>query len=274
MLALSSYKMKKYGECLFAVSKAATAMLKRERLDGSKPMPKARLAGAAERDDVSLSPVKSETRQYKGTFGETATAAGLALHDLEDGTGDSSQLTFDGEGNLTRLGHAQLVYLKAKCLCKLQRYSESLFQLAKIKQMSQNEFSLLSERKQNKMQLYRAICMMHTKQYKQAVQILNTMLARVAPEQDDLFENMRESHVEKRKPLAALLIQAYSCRGRANEHLQDYWQALDDYNKLIELCQFQDLPTEKVFEYMNSRSVVLAKLSGLPKVPNEDTAME
>lgn len=62
MLALSSYKMKKYGECLFAVSKAATAMLKRERLDGSKPTTKARPAGASEREDVSLSPVKSETK--------------------------------------------------------------------------------------------------------------------------------------------------------------------------------------------------------------------
>ena len=69
------------------------------------------------------------------------------MHDLDDGSGDCSQQTFDGEGNLTRLGHAQLVYLKAKCLCKLQRYSESLFQLAKIKQMSQNEYSVLSERK-------------------------------------------------------------------------------------------------------------------------------
>jgi len=34
MLALSSYKMKKYGECLFAVSKAATAIMKRDRIRG------------------------------------------------------------------------------------------------------------------------------------------------------------------------------------------------------------------------------------------------
>jgi hypothetical protein len=30
MLALSSYKLKKYGECLFAVSKAATFIQKKE----------------------------------------------------------------------------------------------------------------------------------------------------------------------------------------------------------------------------------------------------
>ena len=33
----------------------------------------------------------------------------------------------DANGNLNRLGQIQLGYLKAKCLCKLKRYSESLF---------------------------------------------------------------------------------------------------------------------------------------------------
>ena len=33
LLAKSSYKMKKYGECLFAVSKAAGAIAKRENLN-------------------------------------------------------------------------------------------------------------------------------------------------------------------------------------------------------------------------------------------------
>ena len=33
LLAKSSYKMKKYGECLFAVSKAAGAIAKRESLN-------------------------------------------------------------------------------------------------------------------------------------------------------------------------------------------------------------------------------------------------
>ena len=47
---------------------------------------------------------------------------------------------------------------------------------------------------------------------------------------------MRESHFEKRKHLAKLLIQAYSYRGKANEMMQDYEQALQDFNKLIELC--------------------------------------
>ena len=86
------------------------------------------------------------------------------------------------------------------------------------------------------------------------------MLEKISPQQDDLFENMRESHFEKRKPLASLLIAAYNCRGRANERLQDYQQALSDYNKLLELCQFQDLPTAKVFEYMTVRSAIMNKL--------------
>ena len=32
MLAMSSYKLKKYGECLFAVSKAANAISKKQKL--------------------------------------------------------------------------------------------------------------------------------------------------------------------------------------------------------------------------------------------------
>ena len=44
--------------------------------------------------------------------------------------------TFDADGNLNRLGMIHLCYLKAKCLQKLKRYSECLFQLAKIEQMS------------------------------------------------------------------------------------------------------------------------------------------
>ena len=64
------------------------------------------------------------------------------------------------------------------------------------------------------------------------------MLEKISSQQDDLLDNMRESHFEKRKPLASLLISAYNCRGRANEKLMDYQQALSDYNKLLELCQF------------------------------------
>ena len=65
---------------------------------------------------------------------------------------------------------------------------------------------LLSERQQIKMHLYKAKCLSQTKQYKQAVQMLNEMLDKIAPQQHDLLENMRESHFEKRKPLANLLI--------------------------------------------------------------------
>ena len=36
LLAKSSYKMKKYGECLFAVSKAAGAIARRENLNQNK----------------------------------------------------------------------------------------------------------------------------------------------------------------------------------------------------------------------------------------------
>ena len=64
------------------------------------------------------------------------------------------------------------------------------------------------------------------------------MLVNIAPKQDDLLDNMRESYLQKRKPLASLLIQAYSCRGQANEQLKDFAQAVKDFNKLIELSQF------------------------------------
>lgn len=64
------------------------------------------------------------------------------------------------------------------------------------------------------------------------------MLANLMPEQTDLLDNMRESYFNKKKTFASLLIQAYICRGKANQMLQDYEQALLDYNKLIELCQF------------------------------------
>ena len=83
---------------------------------------------------------------------------------MEDlGVGD-----FDDEGNLNNIGQIHLGYLKAKCLCKLKRYSESLFQLAKIEQMT-NLKEVLNERQQSKIMLYKAICMKQTKQYKQAV---------------------------------------------------------------------------------------------------------
>jgi len=62
-----------------------------------------------------------------------------------------------------------------------------------------------------------------------------------------LFANARQSLAGPNAALSSLLISAYNCRGHANEELQDYEQALSDYDKLLELCQFQDLPTKKVF---------------------------
>lgn len=70
------------------------------------------------------------------------------------------------------------------------------------------------------------------------MQILNEMLAGFESEQKNLLENVRESFAGQNKVLTNLLIQAYSCRGHANELLQDYGQALSDYNKLVDLCQF------------------------------------
>ena len=86
MMALASYKMKKHGECLFAISKA--------------------------------SPGKKGKRLMT-TIGN-----------------DECQTSFDSEGKLTNYGQAVLHYVKAKSLCKLKRYSESLFELAKLQQMS------------------------------------------------------------------------------------------------------------------------------------------
>ena len=34
---------------------------------------------------------------------------------------------FDADGNLNKMGQMQMGYLKAKCLYKMKRYSESLF---------------------------------------------------------------------------------------------------------------------------------------------------
>ena len=82
-LALASYKMKKYGECLFAISMA--------------------------------SPNKKTNRLITG------------------GKDYESCANFDSEGKLTRHGQALLSYVKAKSLCKLRRYSESLFELAKLR---------------------------------------------------------------------------------------------------------------------------------------------
>ena len=45
-----------------------------------------------------------------------------------------------------------------------------------------NEVYLLSVRQQTKINLYKAMCLSMTKQYKQAVQLLSQMLDKIAPE--------------------------------------------------------------------------------------------
>lgn len=55
---------------------------------------------------------------------------------------------------------------------------------------------MLSEQKQIKIQLYKSMCLFETKQFKQVVQMLNHMLARIEPDQWSLLDNMRESQFE------------------------------------------------------------------------------
>jgi len=47
-----------------------------------------------------------------------------------------------------------------------------------------------------------------------------------------------KQHIDERNKLSKLLIQAYSYRGKANEELNDYENAIGDFSKLIELGQF------------------------------------
>ena len=116
LLAISSYKMKKYGECLFAVSKTA----KRNTI--------------ANQVAIDMSDQTSN-----GDFA----ISGIS----EDGTPTASEpgKNFDDQGNLNHRGKIFLSYLKAKCLCKLKRYSESLFTLARITS-SESYVHELSER--------------------------------------------------------------------------------------------------------------------------------
>ena len=54
------------------------------------------------------------------------------------------------------------------------------------------------------------------------------------------------------------MTEVYICRAKASEELQDYANAAQDYTRLIELCQ--DLPSEKVREYMTARTAIKAKM--------------
>jgi len=94
MLAMSSYKMKKYGECLFAVSKTQKRSIA---------------------SNAVVININNETDPAENSSPT-----------------ESEQTYFDVEGNLNLRGKAFVGYLKAKCLCKMKRYSESLFTLARI----------------------------------------------------------------------------------------------------------------------------------------------
>ena len=50
--------------------------------------------------------------------------------------------------------------------------------------------------------------------------------------------------------MAKILTQAYTHRGKANQELHDFENAIVDFNKLLELSQFQDVPTKQICEYM------------------------
>ena len=126
LLAISSYKLKKYGECLFAVSK--TARRHTDVVD----------------DQVSCSR-SSTSRQQEGVS-----------------PAQDPDSNFDEAGNLNARGKIFCNYLKAKCLCKLKRYSESLFTLARI--TSNDQFRTeLNERQYFKVILYKGINLFHVK---------------------------------------------------------------------------------------------------------------
>ena len=117
----------------------------------------------------------------------------------------------------------------------------------------------LPERQRSKLMLYKAVCLMETKQYKQTVLILNAVLNKLEPQHTKLLQ------ADDKKSLLNLLIQAYSCRGKANERLENFQKAYKDFDRLIELCQFQNLPTEKIFEYMSVRAALKSKIITQPK---------
>ena len=45
-----------------------------------------------------------------------------------------------------------------------------------------------------------------------------------------------KQHIDNRKAVSKMLIQAYSYRGKANKELHDYENAVTDFSKLIELA--------------------------------------
>ena len=144
-----------------------------------------------------------------------------------------------------------MTYLKAKSLCKLKRYSESLQQLARLTNLKDKVS--LAPRHQLKLQFYEAVCLMKTLKYIEAIQVLNALLAW------DIEQIYGQEEAKKKH----FLTQVYGCRAKASEELQDYVNAAEDYTRLIELCQ--NLPTEKVFEYMTARTAIKAKMQLISK---------
>ena len=224
LLAISSYKLKKYGECLFAVSKT--------------------------------------TRRHTDVVDDQASCGQSFTSRTQESVGPAQDpdSNFDEAGNLNTRGKIFCNYLKAKCLCKLKRYSESLFALARI--TSNDQFRTeLSERQYFKVILYKGINLFHVKQYMNAVLTLNQLLQHLQMQQKDLLEGSpvksvfsEESlklRIEQKKTMAKILIQAYSHRGKANQELNDFENAIIDYNRLLELSQFQDVPTKQICEYMS-----------------------
>ena len=146
LLAISSYKMKKYGECLFAVSKTArrSTVANQVAID---------ISDQASNGDIAISGIS------------------------EDGTAtpNDPDKNFDEQGNLNHRGKIFISYLKAKCLCKLKRYSESLFTLARITS-TESYVHELSERQCLKVILYKGVDLFYIKQYMEAVLTINGLL--------------------------------------------------------------------------------------------------
>ena len=58
----------------------------------------------------------------------------------------------------------------------------------------------------------------------------------------------------KHRILLSLLIDTYSFKGQANQLLHNYNAAMGDYNRLIQLAQYQNVDTDKLREYMALKS--------------------
>ena len=80
-----------------------------------------------------------------------------------------------------------------------------------------------------------------------------------------------KKRISDRSDLSKILALAYSYRGKANEELHDFEGAISDFGKLIELGQFQDMPTEKICEYMSQISALKASIKSGMQASNSKT---